>query len=131
MSAAPVPAPAPDLRTDPWAHAAAPWIPFAGDRRARAEQRHFTKPALWQRLPDAADRALVAACARQVVAAEPAIGFAFSTLMLEQLRARGEAARTAEERERLHQLEVVLSRHVAELPDLRERVRALPTEARA
>jgi hypothetical protein len=114
----------PDSPHDPWAAAPASWLAPAGDRAARERVRQsLQKPRLWQYIIAPADRGLLAAVAGAVVDG-PA--FSFAARVLEELRRRGAAARTAEERARLHQLEVVLSRHVADLPDLLMHARALP-----
>ena len=122
--------PLPDMSIDPWRDAHAAWTPAPGDRVARAEKQKFTKPMLWRHLIDPADRALVVTCARQVVDDEPAPGFAFAARLLERLRARADdTSRTPAARDQARRVDATLSRHLHELPDLLEHVRALRAEA--
>lgn len=120
-----------DPPRDPWLAAHAPWIPAPGDRATRAKAQQFQKPLLWEFVIHPEDRALLAQLAGEVLDAEPGVGHAFAARLLERLRARQAAARTEDERERLHSLDVLLSRELSALPDLLRCLRTLRAEARA
>jgi hypothetical protein len=114
-----------DLPGDPWASAPASWTPLPGSRADRARAQSFLKPVLWEFIVRPEDRGLIAQLAFEVLKTEPTVGHAFGGRMLERLRARRDAARAMAERQRLHGLDVLLSRHLAALPDLLARARAL------
>jgi len=110
---------------DPWASARASWIPLPGTRAERGQAAQFLKPLLWEHVLSPEDRALVAALAGEVLDAEPGVQHAFAGRLLTRIRVQESAPRSAGERARLHGLAICLSQHLALLPDLLARVRAL------
>jgi hypothetical protein len=115
--------------TDPWAHAAASWVPLPGTRADRAQAQSFLKPALWQHVICPEDRALLAQLAGEVLDADPGVGHAFAARLLERLRVRQGAATSESEQAQLHNLDALVSRHLASLPDLLRCLRAFRAEA--
>ena len=121
----------PSQLTDPWATAPASWVPFPGTHAARAKAQQFLKPSLWEYIVRPADRALVAQLAGEVLEAEPAVGHAFAGRLLERLRARGAAATSDAERQRVHALDSLVSANLSNTFDLLTRLRGLRVEGRS
>ncbi len=115
---------------DPWERAPASWVPLPGDRAARALAQQFQKPLMWEHIVRPEDRALVAQLAGEVLEREPGVGYAFGGRLLERLRARRDQTRHPAQREPLNALEMILSRELHLLPDLRDRAIALRAQER-
>jgi len=120
-----------DALVDPWASAPASWVPLPGTRADRAKAQQFLKPCLWEHIVRPEDRALVAQLAREVLDVEPAVGHAFGGRLLDRLRARGAAAMSDAERQRLHGLDCLVSDQLASTLDLLARLQALRNEGRS